>query len=266
MRPHAAGSTQVFLFRVRDRAVVVACCCFTRKGNLLGISSRPVLSTLSGLTPTFSCLVRPPSALQDSNHSTSLMQSEDIRAGKQLLRQMYATGTPFWHLLAILVLLLLFYLARIWQRRTPSCSISLRLSTVDNPGVGTSEARFPNDKKSRESRLEEAEQWFRPPTVSSSAVRINEVCLGETLKFDVTSGQLAAMVRGRREEKDIELKAVDQAGHPWLPQPSRSISPPWSNDKDNDVTEETENDSVKFYYRSDIPEIWRRRFLTFLAQ
>jgi hypothetical protein len=194
------------------------------------------------------------------------MQSEDIKATKQLLRQMYATGTPFWHLPAIIVLLLLFYLARVWQRRTHSCSISLRLSTVDNPGVGISEVRFPKDRKSRESRPEEVEQWSRPPTVSSSAVRINEVCLGEILKFDVTSGQLAAMVRGRREEKDIELKAVDQAAYQWAPQPSRSISPPWSNDKDNDLTEETEHDSIKFYYRSDIPEVWRRRFLTFLGQ
>jgi hypothetical protein len=194
------------------------------------------------------------------------MQSEEIKASKQLLREMYATGTPFWHLLAIFVLLLLFYLARIWQRRTHSCSISLPLSTVDNPGVGTPDVRFPKDKKSRESKLEEVEQWFRPPAVSLSAVHINEVCLGEILKFDVTSGQLAAMVQGRREEKDIELKAVDQAAYPWVPQPSRPISPPWSNDKDNDVTKETENDSIKFYYRPDIPEIWRRRFLTFLGQ
>jgi hypothetical protein len=186
----------------------------------------------------------------------------------QLTHQPYGMASSSYlspQMVAPLMVLLLLCLSLIWQRRKRSCEARLQPSIAEDSIIQSSDVVSPWDRvRGKGPLLDDEEGIFTSPT-PASAMLMNGACMTEVLQSSITSGQYAAMVQRRDEQKDTKNPSLHQAPYPWMSQASCSRFTPWSSAKIEENIK-IENNSIDFYRGSEPQEVWRRRVLAFVGQ
>jgi hypothetical protein len=205
------------------------------------------------------------SSIKHLVRSAFILQTQEINAIAQLECQMYGAGLKPWYpsLLAF-VLLFLFCLVWIWQRKKHLCGAQSRPPSMEDHEFENLDWRFPENINRGDKYMSNCGKRFRQP-IPLSTTRIDEACLAELLPLRITSGQLAATVRRQNQQGDIEQIDTDIMPDRLLPQPRHFPSSPKRKDEEGN-TRKIEHESIEFYYRSDVQEIWSRRVLAIVGQ